>query len=183
MRTPFDEARTAPDLREAVVAIDMMAAAEQASISQMRAYLETRAGWRGEEQVRRAVDLGSERSMSPNENRMRLVWVLDADLPPPLVNQPVLDRRGRLVGIADLLDAEAGVVGEYDGAERRAAKRHSKDVAREEDFRGLGLEYFKVVGPDMRSHGLVADRMAFTRGRATWLTEARRAWTIEPPPD
>jgi len=181
-RALFDEARTAPDLREAVVSIDMMAAAEQASISQMRSYVETHAGWRGVQQVRRALELASERSRSPNETRMRLIWVLDAGLPPPLVNQEVFDRHGRLVGVADLLDVQAGVVGEYDGADHRAARRHSKDVAREENFRRLGLEYFKVVGPDMRSHRLVVDRMASTRGRARWQPEGIRAWTIEPPP-
>ena len=182
LRALFDEARCAQDVREATVAIDMMAAAELTSISQFGLYVENRAGWRGVEQVRRALDLANERSMSPNETRMRLIWVLDAGFPPPLVNQPVFDRRGRLAGIADLLDVGAGVVGEYDGADHRGARRHSKDVAREEFFRRLGLEYFKVVGPDMRSPGLVPDRMASTRARAAWLTDARRRWTIEPPP-
>ena len=182
LRALFDEARSAENVREATVAIDMMAAAEQTSISQLRLYVENRPGWRGVEQVRQALDLADERSMSPNETRMRLIWLLDAGFPPPLVNQPVFDRHGRLAGIADLLDVEAGVVGEYDGADHRAARRHSKDVAREEFFRGLGLEYFKVVGPDMHSHGLVPERMASTRARATWLTDGQRRWTTEPPP-
>lgn len=181
-RALFDEARCAENVREATVAIDMMAAAELVSISQLRPYVENRPGWRGVEQVRRALDLADERSMSPNESRMRLIWRLVAGFPAPLVNQPVFDRRGRLAGIADLLDVEAGVVGEYDGADHRAARRHSKDVAREELFRGLGLEYFKVVGPDMHTPGLIPARMASARARAQWLTDGQRLWTIEPPP-
>jgi len=183
LRALFDEARCAENVREATVAIDMMAAAEQVSINQFRRYVEKRPGWRGVAQVRQALDLADERSMSPNETRMRMIWRLEAGFPRPLVNQPVFDRRGRLAGVADLLDVEAGVVGEYDGADHRAARRHSKDVAREEFFRGLGLEYFKVVGPDMRSKGLVPDRMASSRARAKWLTDGQRRWTIEPPPD
>src|SRR3954447_802486 len=65
--------------------------------------------------MRAALDLASEDSRSPNETRMRLVWVLDAGLPVPAVNQPVYDLDGRLLGVADLLDVAAGVVGEYDG--------------------------------------------------------------------
>ena len=77
---------------------------------------------------------------------MRLIWVLDAGLPPPRCSRPVFDRSGRLIGYPDLLDVDAGVVGEYDGADHRRALRHSRDVAREEDFRRAGLEYFKVTG-------------------------------------
>ena len=181
LRALFDEARRAEDVREATVAIDMMAAAEQTSISQLRLYVASRRGWRGVQQVRQAMDLANERSMSPNETRMRLIWLLDAGFPPPLANQPIFDRQGALAGIADLLDVEAGVVGEYDGADHRAARRHSQDVAREEFFRRLGLEYFKVVGPDMRSRRLVSDRMESSRARAGWLRDGERRWTIDPP--
>ena len=35
------------------------------------------------------------------------------------MNCPVHDRSGRLLGIADLLDEEAGLVVEFDGADHR----------------------------------------------------------------
>jgi len=105
---------------------------------------------------------------------MRLVWEIDAGLPRPLVNKPVFDLRGRLIGIIDLLDFEAGVAGEFDGAEHRAALRHSHDVFREDDCRRHGLEYFMVTGPDMRSIPLVVDRMVSTRSRALWLRPEQR---------
>ena len=78
--------------------MDMMAAAELVSVAQMRAYVAQRPAWAGVGQVRRALPLASEHSRSPNETRLRLLWV-DAGLPTPLVNQ-VYDRDGRLLGIA-----------------------------------------------------------------------------------
>lgn len=113
---------------------------------------------------------------------MRLIWELDAGFPPPLVNQPVFTLDGRLLGIADILDPVAGVVGEFDGADHRAAKRHSKDVGREDGFRRRALEFFRVTGLDLPDPPLVADRMQSSRSRATWLSEAARPWTIVPPP-
>jgi hypothetical protein len=182
LRALFDEMRRARDLRDAVVAMDMMAAAEQVSISQMDTYVDTRVGWRGVPQTRAALELADEQSRSPNETRVRLIWVLDAGLPRPLVNQPVWDLDGRLLGIADLLDEEAGLVVEFDGAEHRRARRHTRDVAREDRMRRVGLEYVKVTGLDVLQPTRVADRMLSTRARARWEPPARRRWTTVPPP-
>ena len=181
-RATFDAMRLAPSLREAVVVLDMAAAAEITSIDRMRRYLVKRAGWKGVRRVRRALDLADENSRSPNETRMRLVWELDAGFPRPLVNQAVWTLQGRLLGYADLLDPVAGVVGEYDGADHRSATRHSADVDREGGFRDRHLEFFRVTGPDMRERRLVAARMVSVRSRAKWLPAADRTWTIEPPP-
>ena len=183
VRALFDEMRWADDEREAVVAMDMVAAAELMSIGRMRSYVEHRSGWRGVPQVRRALDLADENSMSPNETRMRLIWVLDAGLPGPLVNQPVFDLQGKLLGIADLLDPIAGVVGEYDGAAHRGARRHRRDVMREDLMRRAGLEYFKVVGLDLMDVRVVVERMLSTRARAKFLAPDERAWTLVPPVD
>jgi hypothetical protein len=180
-RALFDEMRTSHHVHAAVVAMDMAAAAELTSIRRMAAYVSLRAGWNGVPLVRSALKLADEQSRSPNETRMRLIWMLDAQLPRPLVNRPVWSLSGDLLGYADLLDQVAGVVGEYDGAEHRAAVRHSKDVAREDAFRRCGLEYFKVTGPDMRNPSLIVDRMLSTRNRATWLPPDQRLWTTEPP--
>lgn len=180
-RALFDEMREARDEREAVVAMDMVAAAELASIRQMREYIDGRAGWKGVPQVRRALDLADEDSMSPNETRIRLIWVLDAGLPAPVCNQPVFDLRGRLIGTADLLDPVAGVVGEFDGAAHRGARRHRRDVIREDLFRRAGLEYFKVVGLDLNDIDLVVDRMRATRARAKFTPPGERAWTLSVP--
>jgi len=189
-RALFDAMRTAPDVREAVVAMEMMAAAELVSIQQIKEYVDALPGWKGVAQVRAALELAIEDSRSPNETRMRLIWLLDAGLPRPEANQEVFDLRGQLIGVADLLDVEAGVVGEYDGADHRGAVRHTRDVAREEWFRGVGLEYFKVTGLDLPVRSRVAARMHAARARARKLSQAGlqagppggRRWTIDPPP-
>lgn len=182
LRGLFDEMREVADVREAAVAMDMMAAAELASVRRMRRYVEGRSGWRHVQRVRDALELADEDSRSPNETRMRLVWVLDAGLPRPLVNQPVFDLRGDLLGVADLFDSEAGVVGEFDGAAHRWAGRHRRDVLREDRFRRAGLEYFKVVGLDLADVDLVVDRMLATRARALRAPRGERDWTLEAPP-
>jgi hypothetical protein len=182
-RALFDEMRRPHDVRESVVAMDMAAAAGLASIRQMRLYYEDHRAFRRAGQVTQALDLASEESRSPAETRMRLVWVLDARLPPPRVNQPVFDLSGKLLGIADLFDEEAGVVGEYDGAEHRGATRHTKDVGREDAFRRAGLEYFKVTSLDMHHKDRVVDRMQTTRKRGRFEPQASRGWTLTLPPD
>jgi very-short-patch-repair endonuclease len=170
------------DPREAVVAMDMAAAAGLVSVRRMAAYLDREVGTSGVRRARRALRLASELSRSPNETRMRLVWVLDAGLPRPLVNPPVFSRQGRFLGYVDLLDPEAGVVGEYDGADHRGAARHSKDVGREDRLRGAGLEVFRVTGPDLPRTDLLVERMRATRARAHRDGEDHRQWTTVPPP-
>lgn len=182
LRAVFDEARFAADEREAAVAIDMAAAAELVSLQQIARYLLTKAGTRGVRQVRAALELADEGSRSPNESRLRLIWMIDVGRPRPLVNQPVFDPSGRLLGIADLLDPEVGVVGEYDGADHRSARRHSADVDREARLRNAGLEVFRVTGPDLARPALVADRIRDALRRAA-NQRARRTWTLEPPDD
>ena len=181
-RAAFDAMRAAPGVREATVELDMMMAAELTSIRRVRAYIAAKGGWEGVEKARGALDLANERSRSPNEVRMRLVWELDAGLPRPLVNQHVWDLSGRLLGIADLLDPDAGVVGEFDGAGHRGARRHSKDEDRAAGFRGHLLEMFRVTGPDIPDRAKVVARMRGARDRAQWLPPDRRPWTILPPP-
>ncbi len=181
VRALFDEMRRVADPREAVVALDMTAAAELVSIRELRAFHAARTRWRRSRRVAWALDLASERSLSPGETRMRLIWVLDAGLPVPLVNQPVWDRRGRLLGVADVFDPSSGVVGEYDGATHRRARRHASDVEREDRFRRAGLEYVKVTGVDVHDRHLVAERILTTRRRALLLNGRAGSWTLDPP--
>jgi hypothetical protein len=181
LRALFDAMRC-HDLRGAVVDMDMMAAAERVSICRMARYAADHRGWAGVPVVLAALPLSSEHSRSPNETRMRLVWVLDAGLPPPLVNQPVYDLRGRLLGIADLLDVQAGVVGEFDGADHRGAHRQTEDAAREDLLRRHGLEVFHVTGLDLGHTDRIVRRMRSARARGLWQAEADRRWTVHAPP-
>jgi hypothetical protein len=181
-RALFDAMRHAPDLRAAVVCMDMAAAGRLISVSLMEQYVALRPAWTGVPLVRQALVLASNDSLSPQETRMRLVWVMDAGLPTPLCNKPVFSLDGELLGYPDLLDPEAGALGEYDGADHKDGRRHRRDVAREARYRDHGLEYFTVVGGDMRDRNLVVKRMLSTRQRARFDAPDRRRWTLEPPP-
>lgn len=180
-RAVFDEMRRTRDLREAVVAADMAAAALVTSTSRLTRYWRAHRSWRRATLVEQALPLVSERSRSPQETRYRLIWVLDAGLPVPLVNQPVWDLAGRLLGIADLLDEEAGLVGEFDGAEHRRIGRHTDDLGRQDGFERVGLEMCRATGLDVRRPDQLVSRIHFRRSRARWLRPQERAWTVTPP--
>lgn len=168
--------------REGIVAADMAAFANLVSRAEIDTYLPYLSGWTGVQRVRDALPLISENSWSPPETRMRLIWLLDAHLPSVLCNQPVFDRRGRHLGTPDLLDAVAGVVGEYDSAEWHLGSRNRRrDVGREDELRAVGLETFTVVAGQLHAREALAARMRGTRARARWDDPTSRAWTLTPP--
>ncbi|MBB6628349.1 hypothetical protein H5V45_13565 [Nocardioides sp. KIGAM211] len=179
-RAVFDAVRLAPDDREAVVVLDMAAAAVLTSVTRMRVYVGAHPRRRRIARARLALALASEHSRSPNETRLRLVWVLDAGLPADvLVNCPVHDKWGRLLGIADLLDPVAGLAVEFDGADHRGAGRHTRDVAKDEAFRDSGLEVARVTGLDLADRPHVVRRLLAAHARAT--SRPRGTWEARPP--
>ncbi|NUR07036.1 MAG: hypothetical protein HOQ22_07315 [Nocardioidaceae bacterium] len=182
VRATFDAMRYARHLRDAVVAFDMVAVTSQVTLREMFTYVfPGRQGWQGVQRVRDALVLADENSWSPQETRLRLIWVLDAERPRPLTNRPVFDLDGNLLGYPDLLDPDAGVIGEYDGEEHRGARRHSHDVDREGLFRDHHLEVFRVTAPDMATPAKVANRIHSAYGRARHLPPSARTWTLDPP--
>lgn len=137
----------APGLRARVVAIDMACAGRVSSLIRIRQHV-ARQRPRRRDLVLWALDLASERSLSPGESAFRLVWVLDARWQAPLCNAPVFAPTGELLGVPDLLDVRRGVAGEYDGAEHRGRERHRGDVRKEEALRDHGLEVVRMVAGD-----------------------------------
>lgn len=174
--------RYARGVRAATVVLDMAAAADLVSIAEAQAYADQLNGWIGIPQCRAAIGLASENSWSPMEVEMRLVWQLDAGLPAPLMNTPVFDRRGQHIGTPDLIDVEAGVVGEYDGELHLQRRRRTRDITREAAFRQVGLEHVVMTAAD-RADPLrtVVPRMRQARARARFEAESSRAWTVDPP--
>jgi len=152
VRTAFDLARLAPSLTEAVVALDALVADLGVDLRAVEAYTRARPRWRGRPRVRRALQLADGRSRSPQESRLRMLWVLDAGLPRPLPNQEVHDRRGHLLAEVDLLDAESGLVAEYDGAHHAAADQRAVDNARHETLERHGLQVVRVAAGDLTRH-------------------------------
>lgn len=181
-RAVFDEMRRVRGLRRAVSVVEMAVAACLTTLTSFGAYVVDRSGWTGVPEVRQALILASADSRSPAETSMRLIWVLDADLPTPVCNQPLFNLRGELLGYPDLFDPTAGVVGEYDGADHAAEDRRGPDIAREQRFRDHGLEYFTLVRGDLRDRRRAAGRMLAARARARFAVPDQRQWTLDPPP-
>ncbi|MCW2768052.1 MAG: hypothetical protein JWO11_4011 [Nocardioides sp.] len=175
-RAVFDEMRRVGEVREAVVVMDMAAAADLISIPSMQAYAAARSGRKGTRLVLAALDLADGGSRSPAETRFRLIWELDAGWPRPLTNRWIFDLDGRFLGVPDLLDPDLGIVGEYDGADHRGIARHRRDVRREDAFRRAGLEYVEVVGSDLHDPPLVVERMEAARARAGRMP---RGWSLD----
>ena len=92
----------------------------------------------------------------------------------------MLDRSGRVLGVPDLLDDEAGLVGEYDGAHHKEREQHRYDVDREAAYRDVGLEYFTVVEGDLAHRRKVAERMHRARARSRFLAPDQRGWVVAP---
>ena len=96
-------------------------------------------------------------------------------------DRELYDLDGTLICIPDLLDEEAGLVGEYDGAEHLTLRRRVKDDAREEACRRVGLEHVRFTGPDVRNPDRVVRRLLAARSRALFLPAGERRWTLEQP--
>jgi hypothetical protein len=182
-RAAFDEMRMAVGVRSAVVAADMAASTTHqlphTSVSEVGRVLKSHHKVRGLVMARRAHALSSSRSASPLETRTRLLAQLDAGLPGLGVNVPVFDEHERLLGVADLLDEEAGLVIETDGEGHREQTQHTMDNRREEGFERAGLVVCRVTALDHRERWDTVGRIAAARRDA--VSSGRRAWTTQKP--
>lgn len=182
-RAAFDEMRMARNLREAVVVLDMAVSTTHehphGSVAGVRRVIDSHHKVRGLVQARRALQLGSTRSASPWETRTRLLAQLDAGLNDLSVNVPVFDVNGRLLGVADLLDAETGLVIESDGSHHREQERHTEDNWREERFERTGLVVARVTSLDHRDRWHTVGRIAAASRDARAAT--KREWTTTKP--
>jgi hypothetical protein len=149
-RAVFDAMRSTGRLFDAVVVADMAVMDRLVTLEELAATVARMTGWDGVPLARKALGLADPHSASPQESRLRLLWHHALGLPRPLVNVGVFDRSGQLVGYPDLLDPEAGLAIEYDGADHRSASRHADDIAREGRLRGVGLEVVRPAGLDAR---------------------------------
>ncbi|WP_114558874.1 DUF559 domain-containing protein [Desertihabitans aurantiacus] len=178
----FDGMRDSGDLADAVAFADACAHPGWLRLPALAAYLSRRRGVRGIERVRRALPLVDGRSRSPWESRLRVFYQLAAGLPRPLVNAPVFDRRERLLGIADLLDAEAGLVTEFDGQHHRGRRQHRADNEREERFEDAGLTVVRADSLDLREHpDKLVRRLRSGYRRGQQRDRRRDGWTLAEP--
>ena len=183
LRTAFDGARLAADLREAVVFVDMMLTTRLISWESLSAYVDDHPGWQGIQQARDACVLAVRGSRSPPETRVRMVWVLDAGLPTPLVNREVFAAHdGRLLGIPDCLEQKSATALEYDGDDHRDLENHTQDNVREELLEDHGLAVVRVARLDLAgARDRLVHRMIRTHVRQLGRNLSGDRWTLEPP--
>lgn len=180
-RALVDEMRLAHCLDHAVVAADAVRAAHLASPADIEATLDACRSWEGIDRARRAWALSADGVDSPPETRLRLLC-REVGLPHLLVNKPVFSRGGRLLGFPDLLDVEAGLALEYDGADHRKVTRQRRDNVREEGLRAHGLEVLRVTSLDLLQPEALSRRLLGVRARCPFLPHERRRWTLVAPP-
>lgn len=182
-RAAFDEMRMATNVREAVVNLDMATsttiARPHTTIERVAGVIQSHHKVRGLVQARNALALGSARSASPWETRTRLIAELDAGVPRLAVNVPVFDKLGGLLGIADLLDEQSGLVIESDGAHHRDSETHTEDNRREEKFERSGLVVSRITSMDHRDRWSTVGRIAAARRDA--LASTKCEWTTAKP--
>ena len=189
-RASLDLALLAPEVTEAVVALDAVLASGLLAHQRLQRVAADLPRRRGVRQARRAIELARVGVRSPWESRLRMFAVSElawTDLQP---NRAVFDQRGTLLGIPDLLDVEAGLVLEYDGAtwrtERSAGHRdlaqHREDNEREERLERAGLVVVRVAKADLTSYrDRLALRLSAARVDGLRRDRTRDRWTVDEP--
>ncbi len=181
-RAIFDSMQAAEDLAEAVAYVDAWLNAGVVTIDALTDYAAGRPGARHIVTIRRAIEMADAAARSPWVSRLRIFYVTVAGLPTPQVNVPIFDVGGRLLGIADLLDKEAGLVTEFDGQDHRQRRQHRADNDREEWFEDAGLVVVRADSLDLTSYeSRLVDRLRSGHRRGMQRDRTRDRWTLTPP--
>ncbi len=175
--------RHARSLSEAVRIFDMAAYDDLVAIEELARCAEAVLGTTtGVQQLRDALALASENSWSPAETSMRLIWHLQGGRPAPLANRPVFDEAGQRVGTPDLVDLQAGVYGQYEGASvHLVGAQRSVDIRQEAAYRAVGLEGVVMVAADLGDPAAFITRLDEAYERAASRPPRDRRWRQEPP--
>ncbi len=182
VRTVADGARACSSLADAVVLVDACLHHRLVDREALRRHLDERPGWAGIRRARRALDLSSPASRSAWETRLRLIWTLDAQLPDVMVNQPIFDESGDLLGIADLLEPESATVAEFDGQQHRDRDAHRADNVREERLESAGLTVVRADSLDVSYHrSELVRRLTDAYERGMRRNRAHDRWTLAEP--
>lgn len=178
-RAVLFEMRYAASVAAAVGVADMAAYDDLVSLDELRHLVAGHLPQTGIIQAREALALAVENAWSPMETETRLLWTR-IGLPVPLCNVPVFGPGGRHLGTPDLLDVQAGVAVEFNGAVHLKPGRRRVDRDRQETFRDVGLEFLEVFGADFADRTRLAERMI--KAHEAGSRQSLRAWTIEKPP-
>ena len=136
-------------------------------------YCAARPHWRGTPLLQRVLGLADPRAASRPESAFRVVWIVAARMPRPKVNWPIYSADGQLLAIVDVLDEEAGLAGEYDGADHRRLDRHARDNVREEVLESHNLVIVRATSIDLYHRPVESLVSRITSGRRRGLARDR----------
>ncbi|OCB32002.1 hypothetical protein A5676_06560 [Mycobacterium malmoense] len=146
-RTAFDIGRRGA-VRSAVVRLDALARATGFKVDDVLRIAKRHPGSPGLRRLETALELVDPGAQSPRESYLRLL-LIDAGLPRPQTQIPVLGVDGMPVAYLDLGWAEDMVAVEYDGDQHRADRgQYVKDIRRMEMLEQLGWIVVRVVAED-----------------------------------
>ncbi len=146
-RTAFDIARRA-SIRSAVAQLDALARATSLKADNVMRIAKCHPGAPGLRQLETVLELVDPGAESPRESYLRLL-LIEAGLPRPRTQIPVLDADGLPVAYLDLGWEEHMVAVEYDGEHHRIDRRqYVKDIRRLEMLERMGWIVVRVVAGD-----------------------------------
>ncbi|OBB92586.1 hypothetical protein [Mycobacterium sp. 852002-40037_SCH5390672] len=146
-RTAFDIGRRGA-IRSAIVRLDALARATDFKVDDVRSVARSHPHSPGLRQLETALELFDPGAQSPRESYLRLL-LIDAGLPRPQTQIPVLGVDGLPFAYLDLGWDEAMVAVEYDGDHHRTDRRqYVKDVRRLEKLERMGWIVVRVVAED-----------------------------------
>ncbi|MDT7792534.1 MAG: hypothetical protein QOD59_1970 [Mycobacterium sp.] len=164
VRTAFDLGRLL-GRDEAVARLDALMRSQIFSVEDVMLLAERHRGARGLKSLRKALPLVDGGAASPRETWLRLLYI-DAGLPRPTTQIPIVEGRGRLVRMADMGWEEFMVVSEYDGDQHRTDRwQYTKDIRSLRRARELGWSVDQVIKEDRPADIVERARTALiTRG-------------------
>jgi hypothetical protein len=146
-RTAFDIGRRGA-VRSAVVRLDALARATGFKIDDALRVAKCHPHSPGLRRLESALELVDAGAQSPRESYLRLL-LIDAGLPPPQTQIPVLGVDGMPVAYLDLGWEDCMVAVEYDGDQHRTDRRqYVKDIRRMELLEHMGWIVVRVVAED-----------------------------------
>jgi very-short-patch-repair endonuclease len=132
----------------AVAGIDALARATDLKAVDVELLARRYAGRRGIARARQAVELFDAGAQSPKESWLRVV-LIQAGLPKPQTQIPVLDEYGSAIAYLDMGWEDVKVAVEYDGEQHRSDRRqYTWDIRRSEMLARLGWIVVRVVAGD-----------------------------------
>jgi hypothetical protein len=167
-RTTFDLGRHLPR-GEALARLDALMRAQVFSAEDVLLLAKRHQGQRGLRQLRELLPLVDGGAASPKETWLRLLFI-DAGLPRPTTQIPVIDERGRLVRILDMGWEDFMVGAKYDGDQHRTNReQYVKDLRVWPKLERMGWNVTRVIKED-REDDIIA---------RTWSAMVSRGWNPE----